>query len=137
MAKASASSTPITVMNAKSYQGKGKQNSQPTFILKVYPNSTGLEDDLGIPTVVELYQNYPNPFNPTSVIRYGVPETSEVNLEVFDMLGRKVMTLISGEVKQPGRYNVNFNARQLASGIYIYRLAIGNTIMTKKMTLIK
>ena len=96
-----------------------------------------IEEDLGLPETVELYQNYPNPFNPTSIIRYGVPEMSEVTLEVFDMLGRKVATLIDGETKHAGRYNVQFNARSLASGMYIYRLKIGSKILTKKMTLIK
>ena len=95
------------------------------------------EDGLGIPTTVELEQNYPNPFNPTSVIRFGVPNTAEVQLEVFDVLGRKVMTLINNETKQAGRYNVQFEARNLATGMYIYRLVIGDKVLTKKMLLIK
>ena len=98
---------------------------------------TGLQENLGIPTQVELNQNYPNPFNPTSIIRYGVPEISNVRLEVFDVLGRKVMTLVNNETKQPGRYNIQFDAGRLASGIYIYRLAVGNKVLTKQMTLIK
>lgn len=98
---------------------------------------THSENDLGIPEVVELEQNYPNPFNPSSVIRFGVPQQAPVQLEVFDVLGRKVITLINGEVIQPGRYNINFDARSLASGMYIYRLVIGSEVLTKKMTLIK
>jgi hypothetical protein len=114
-------------------------NTEPVYILTIQQNSveTGLQENLGIPTQVELNQNYPNPFNPTSIIRYGVPEISNVRLEVFDVLGRKVMTLVNNETKQPGRYNIQFDAGRLASGIYIYRLAVGNKVLTKQMTLIK
>ncbi len=118
--------------------GKSKSVNQPQFMLKVNTGqAVSNEDDLGIPREVELYQNYPNPFNPSSVIRFGVPEQAPVQLEVFDILGRKVMTLLNGDVKQPGRYNINFDGRSLASGMYIYRLVIGNKVLTKKMTLIK
>ena len=117
---------------------RAKESGTPLFILTAQNGTvTGLEEDLGIPTEVELYQNYPNPFNPSSVIRYGVPSASRVQLEVYDMLGRKVMTLINNEMKQPGRYNVTFQARDLASGVYIYRLVIDSKVLTKKMTLIK
>lgn len=113
-------------------QAKSKQTIEPVLVLRVTGTAVSNEDDLGIPREVELYQNYPNPFNPSSVIRYGVPEQSLVQLEVFDVLGRKVMTLIDGEMKQPGRYNISFNARDLASGMYIYRLVIGENVLTKK-----
>lgn len=116
---------------------KGKQNIEPQFMLTVRPAVVSNEADLGLPREVELEQNYPNPFNPTSVIRFGVPNTSKVQLEVFDILGRKVMTLVNGDVKQAGRYIVNFDGRSLASGMYIYRLVIGDKVLTKKMTLIK
>ena len=118
--------------------GDSSDEITPVFWITMKPGTaTGIENDLGIPDVVELYQNYPNPFNPTSVIRYGVPESAKVKLEVFDVLGRKVMTLINNETKQPGRYNVQFDARNLASGMYVYRLVIGDKVITKKMTLIK
>lgn len=123
--------------NAALTYGKSKQAIEPIFILRAKGNAVNNEDDLGIPREVELYQNYPNPFNPSSVIRYGVPEQARVQLQVFDVLGRKVMTLIDGDMKQPGRYNISFNARDLASGMYIYRLVIGDKVLTKKMTLIK
>jgi hypothetical protein len=112
--------------------------ADPLFVLTINPLvSTSLENDLDIPTEVELHQNYPNPFNPTSIIRFGVPNTAKVRLEVFDILGRKVMTLINNETKQAGRYNVQIDARNLASGMYIYRLLIGDKAITKKMILIK
>jgi hypothetical protein len=112
--------------------------TEERFVLIITPAlMVGTEDDLGIPREVELYQNYPNPFNPSSVIRFGVPNQAPVRLEVFDILGRKVMTLVNGELKQPGRYNIAFDGRSLASGMYIYRLVIGDKVLTKKMTLIK
>ncbi len=119
-------------------QGKGGSQPEPLFILTVRPGiGTDIEGDLGIPNDVELFQNYPNPFNPSSVIRFGVPTTSKIQLEVFDILGRKVATLLDGESRQPGRYNVRFDARDLSSGMYIYRLVIGDKVLTRKMTLIK
>lgn len=123
---------------AKSLDSISGSTQAPLFTLTINPlTNTSNEGGLGIPKEVELDQNYPNPFNPTSVIRFGVPNTAEVQLEVFDILGRKVATLLNNETKQPGRYNVQFNARNLSSGMYIYRLVIGDKVLTKKMTLIK
>ncbi len=116
---------------------KSKEAVQPIFVLMVTGTLVSNEVAVGIPTEVELYQNFPNPFNPTSVIRFGVPNSAKVQLEVYDVLGRKVMTLINNETKNPGRYNITFNATNLASGMYIYRLVIGDEVLTKKMTLIK
>jgi hypothetical protein len=113
-------------------------SNEPKFIITVIPAiAVSNENDLGIPTVLELEQNYPNPFNPSSIIRFGVPTTSEVHLEVFDILGRRVAVLLDNEVRQPGRYNIRFDGRNLASGMYIYRLVVGSKVLTKKMTLIK
>jgi hypothetical protein len=90
-----------------------------------------------IPTEYLLYNNYPNPFNPTTTIRFDIPERTEVELIVFDILGRKVKTLISSEVRNPGRYEVSFNASSLASGVYIYRLTTKNYSQARKMLLVK
>ncbi len=124
--------------HSKGNKSKSDVTKEPLFILTV-TSSTAVsnENELGIPEEVELYQNYPNPFNPTSVIRFGVPEASIVKLEVFDVLGRKVATLLNNETKRSGRYNVQFNARTLSSGMYIYRLQVGDKVLIKKMTLIK
>lgn len=128
----------FTIPEKHGSQGEGDSQPEPLFILTVRPGiGTNIETDLGIPNEVELFQNYPNPFNPSSVIRFGVPNTAKVHLEIFDVLGRKVMTLVGNETKAPGRYNVQFNARNMASGMYIYRLVIGDKVLTKKMTLIK
>ena len=83
-----------------------------------------------------LDQNYPNPFNPATVISYQLPASSLVSLDVFDMTGRKVATLVNGQVPA-GEHQVTFNAASLSSGMYMYRLQAGTQIMTKKMMLVK
>jgi hypothetical protein len=86
--------------------------------------------------VFRLSQNYPNPFNPSTSISYSVADVVNVNLVVYDILGRVVTTLVN-DVHTPGLYNVNFDASRLASGTYIYRLQAGDFVSTKKMMLIK
>jgi len=88
------------------------------------------------PDKFELYQNYPNPFNPITNIKYAVPTTSLVTLIVYNPLGKKVATLVN-EIKEPGRYEVNFSGSQLASGMYFYSIQVGKFKATKKMLLIK
>ncbi|HSD62790.1 MAG TPA: T9SS type A sorting domain-containing protein [Ignavibacteriaceae bacterium] len=90
-----------------------------------------------IPTEYSLYNNYPNPFNPTTTIRFDLPERTNVELSVYNILGQKVKTLVASETKIPGRYEVSFNGNSLASGVYIYRLTTQNYSQTKKMLLIK
>lgn len=89
-----------------------------------------------IPGRIDLAQNYPNPFNPTTVIGYRVPAVSDVNLVVYDLLGREVKTLVN-ERKMPGSYEVTFDASDLASGVYFYRLTAGNSVQTRKMALVR
>ena len=84
----------------------------------------------------KLYQNYPNPFNPNTVISYQLPVISHVKLGIYDILGRKIVTLVNEE-KQPGNYEVEFNASKLASGIYFYKITAGNFSETKKLVLLK
>ena len=89
-----------------------------------------------IPTEYTLYQNYPNPFNPVTTLKYDLPEASDVSLIIYDILGRKVKELVN--TKQPaGRYEIQFNASSLASGVYIYQLVADKFISSKKMILIK
>ncbi|MGN8225642.1 BspA family leucine-rich repeat surface protein [Gracilimonas sp. BCB1] len=112
--------------------------SLDTMEVRTDPNFiTSAELMAQLPDEFELNQNYPNPFNPTTVIRYGVPQSSEVRLEVFDMLGRKVATLVNGERQRAGWHQVNFDASRLASGMYLYRIVAGKYVQTKKMMLIK
>ncbi len=83
-----------------------------------------------------LQQNYPNPFNPTTVINYQIPKDGLVTLKVYDVLGREVATLIN-EHQQAGRYNINFDASNLPSGVYIYQIRAGDYNQSRKMLLIK
>jgi len=89
-----------------------------------------------LPSKYELDQNYPNPFNPTTNIRYSIVKSSKVTLKIFDILGREVQTLVNTE-QAPGQYTVSFNAVNLASGIYFYRIIAGNFTAIKKLMLLK
>ncbi|MEX2189277.1 MAG: T9SS type A sorting domain-containing protein, partial [Bacteroidota bacterium] len=89
-----------------------------------------------LPAQFVLEQNYPNPFNPATTIRFAIPAASNVELRVYDMLGREVVTLMN-EFKNAGSYQVNFDAGQIATGIYFYRLSTGTFTQIRKMLLIK
>ena len=90
----------------------------------------------GIPQGFALAQNFPNPFNPSTVIRYQLPSAGQVTLTVFDILGRKVATLVEAR-QRAGSYTVRFDARGLASGVYICRLAAGAQTAQRKMLLVR
>ena len=97
---------------------------------------TAVEDEESIPTSFELEQNYPNPFNPFTIIKFGLPERSNVLIKIYDILGGEVLTFINEEM-EAGWYKKAFNASAYSSGIYLYRIQAGNYISTKKMILIK
>jgi hypothetical protein len=101
------------------------------------PTSVG-SDPLGlsVPKGFLLQQNYPNPFNPNTIISYHVSKAGLVRLKIFDSIGQEVTTLVNKE-QAPGVYKVNWNASGLASGTYIYRLEIGNEVVSKKAVLLK
>ncbi|MHB1049354.1 MAG: M14 family zinc carboxypeptidase [Bacteroidota bacterium] len=84
----------------------------------------------------ELMQNYPNPFNPTTTIHFSIPQRSRTELSVFDAIGRKISTVVDRELAS-GSYTATFDARQLSSGIYFYRLEAGSYTATKRMTVLK
>ena len=98
--------------------------------------STSIDRSEEVPDNFVLSQNYPNPFNPSTVISYQLPVNSLVSLKVFDMLGREVSVLVDG-MQSAGLHMVEFNASNIPSGIYIYRLEAGNTSLTRRMTLLK
>ena len=100
------------------------------------PVVTGIEDDISIPMEFNLYQNHPNPFNSATAIQYSIPQRSNVQLKVYDILGNEVSTLVNEE-KEQGVYTINFDANNLASGMYLYRIQAGSFIDTKKMILLK
>jgi len=108
-------------------------------------NATDVEEEnieTEIPSKYELSQNYPNPFNPSTTINYSIPvvdayaSTANVTLKVYDILGREVATLVNKE-QSPGNYSVRFDASNLTSGLYFYRLTAGKFTSVKKMMLLK
>jgi len=97
---------------------------------------TSVEDDNQLPVEFSLGQNYPNPFNPITMIRYSIPERSNVSLKIFNPLGEEIELLIE-EIKEVGIYEAIWNAEGLPSGVYFYRLQAGSFVETKKMVLMK
>lgn len=110
------------------------------------PHGWGWAEVIGAPTAVEntsllpkefkLYNNYPNPFNPTTTLKYDLPKETQVSLKVYDITGREVATLINTKQKA-GYYELQFNASNLASGIYLYRIITNDFVKTNKMILLK
>ena len=100
------------------------------------PFPTSIELVSEIANSFQLEQNYPNPFNPTTNIRFSLPESQNVTIKVYDILGREIATLANG-LMSAGSYNVPFNAMNLSSGVYLYTVQAGTRIMTGKMMLAK
>jgi len=94
------------------------------------------DPDLSYPLSFKLFDNYPNPFNPSTTIKYELPQNGKVKLIVYDLLGREVKTLVNG-FKQKGRYEISFDASQLSSGVYIYRISANEFSASRKMVLLK
>ncbi len=88
------------------------------------------------PTEFNLSQNFPNPFNPATIIRYTLSSRQFVSIKVYDMLGNEIATLVN-ENKPAGNFEVHFNGTGLPSGVYLYKLIVGNFAETKKMILLK
>ncbi len=89
-----------------------------------------------MPTTYALSQNYPNPFNPETQIAFSLPQAGAVRLSVFDVLGRKVAVLVE-EPLAAGRHEATFEAAQLPSGVYLYRLEVADRILTRRMLFVK
>ena len=100
----------------------------------LFVGNTGISSNL--PAVYSLSQNYPNPFNPSTKISFALPKAGNVKLVVYDILGREVATLVN-EFETAGNHTVDFNASNLASGVYLYKIEAGTFTDTKKMLLVK
>jgi hypothetical protein len=94
------------------------------------------ENQMPIPSDFDLSQNFPNPFNPSTKIKYSIPQTSQVQIKVFDVLGNEIETLVNEE-KPVGTYELTWNAANLPSGVYFYQFRAGDFVQTKKMLLLK
>jgi hypothetical protein len=113
----------------------------PTMQYQVsfYQSPCGLDavDEINaVPNEFVLLTNYPNPFNPKTAISYQLPVASIVNLKVYDLLGHEIATLVNG-VAEAGYHTVTFNAADLASGIYFYRIVAGKFVQTRKLVVLK
>ena len=106
------------------------------ILRKHFGNGEQKTEEETIPTEYTLYQNYPNPFNPLTTIKYDLPSASNISLIIYDILGRKVKELVNTK-QQAGRYEIQFNASNLASGVYVYQLIADKYISSKKMILLK
>jgi hypothetical protein len=102
-----------------------------------YEYSNEIEVEIALPVEFALYQNYPNPFNPSTTIKYALPTDLKVTLEVYNIVGQKVTTIINNESKEAGFHEVNFNGVSLSSGIYFYKLTTENFSSTKKFVLLR
>jgi hypothetical protein len=104
------------------------------------PTSSGtdVESNLyGIPKEFKLRQNYPNPFNPLTTISFDLPKRLQVSLKIYDLLGREIITLVDDEEISAGSYTRQWNAANMTSGIYFYRLQAGSFTETKKLIFLK
>jgi hypothetical protein len=95
-----------------------------------------IDNSFFLPNTIVSLQNYPNPFNSGTTIKFVIVESTEVRLAVYDILGRKVRTLID-EYKQTGIHTANFDATGLSSGVYFYRLQVGEAVKTRPMVLLR
>jgi hypothetical protein len=89
-----------------------------------------------MPTQYTLAQNFPNPFNPTTTIQYGLPMSAFVSLRVFNTLGEQVADLVEGD-RESGYHTVTFDASNLSSGVYFYRLQAGDFVQTRRLMILK
>lgn len=118
-------------------------NGRYSFRLKQidYDGSYEYSDEINInfntaPQEFFLEQNYPNPFDPLTMIRFQLPEQSQVTLKVFDIIGSEITCLVNNNL-EPGSYDIEFNASDLSNGIYFYRIQTDKYVSTKKMLLLK
>lgn len=139
-----------TPFYADSMKFRNSPSSTPTVVLDslvplvfgttfqtLNPTITGVEGNITeLPKEFNLYQNYPNPFNPVTSIKFDIPKSSFVKIKMFDMLGKEVSELVNMDM-EPGRYEVNWNGTNFASGVYFYRIETKDFTKVMKMILLK
>ena len=119
-------------MRAQNASGWGPYSEVRQF----RPLYTGIDNEQAVPTEYSLSQNYPNPFNPSTQVTFGLPKESRVRLEIYNMLGERVMNVVDGP-RAAGYHTVTVDASAFSAGVYLYRLTAGETVMTRKMLLVK
>jgi hypothetical protein len=110
--------------------------SRPNIGLTIDAYTGMKNENTGVPKSYSLSQNFPNPFNPVTKINFEIPKQVYVELKIYDILGREIRTLVN-EIKTAGSYSVDFNASELASGVYFYKLIANDFSNVKRMMLIK
>lgn len=127
-----------TGSTAKRFSTRQNNNvvERPVLIVEYTAEATSNDIIAERPARIELNQNYPNPFNPSTSISFSVPEAAYAEIAVYDMLGRKLRTLLSERV-QAGQNTVTFDASDLTSGVYLYTLRTGGQSLTRRMTILK
>ncbi len=133
---------PLSVNSTPTYYWFGFSETAPQVqTLNWFDFKPCVDEENDLPSWFSLSQNYPNPFNPSTTIKYSIPNVGNENfrsvqLRIYDILGREVTTLVNKEQK-PGKYEIQFDASKLSSGVYYYRLISGSYNQTKKMLIIK
>jgi hypothetical protein len=135
-----------TIFNAKSFRvwSLALSPSEQLFagtdssgiFRSVNSTTTTVQENNASPKFFSLSQNYPNPFNPTTTIPYSLKRHSNVSLKVYDVIGREVAVLVN-EFQSPGDYAIEFDARDFANGVYVYRLQAGDLVEAKRFILVK
>jgi len=131
-----------TQQNSYSYIDKAAEQGVNYYRLKqvdfngTYSYSDVVEVEITSPVTFELAQNYPNPFNPSTIINYSIPEAGNIRLSVYNLVGEEVAVLVNG-FSQAGSFEVTFDASNLSTGVYLYKLQSANSVQTKKMMLLK
>jgi len=130
---------PNSNRNAEDRLSKSQYREEERFVIKMRPSASLKNDEEELtnkPRQLELHQNYPNPFNPVTTISFYLPESEEVRLSVFNIVGQPVAVIVDGTLSA-GQQQFDWDATDKPSGMYIYQLEVGNSVMTRKMTLVK
>ena len=131
---APAATGPQTIY-ATGCSSKAQWNFAANFTVNV-TSASDVKNESSYPSEFKLLQNYPNPFNPTTKIQYSIPASGYVSLKIFDAVGKEIITLVNSE-NNAGKHTIDFNASNLASGIYYCKLSSANFSQTTKMILMK